>query len=100
MLREARDRAVHAASRLLGNQRVFGGVQRAFLKSNDVRKALERNVGRILAATNLPSQQEVERLYDHIRALEREMTDIAARVNALAEAMETKRRKRSTIAHT
>jgi hypothetical protein len=100
MLREALDRAARATSKLLGDRRVFDRVQRAFLTSLDARRMLERNVGRILAATNLPSQQEVERLYDHIRTLEREMTDIAARVNALAEAMESKRRKRSTVAHT
>lgn len=92
VLERARDRVVRAASELLGNPRVFDGVQRALLKSLDARKTLERNVGRILAATNLPSQQEVERLYDHIRTLEREMTDITDRVNTLADRLERARR--------
>lgn len=88
-MRSTRDRIVGTASRLLGNQRVFGGVQRALRESQNARRAVERTLGRILAATNLPSQQEVERLYDHLRELEREVADMTRRVNEIGDKLST-----------
>lgn len=67
------------ASRLLAKDSVFTGVQRALLSTLDARRAVDRNIGRVLAGLNLPSHQEVERLYDDIRALEREVAALTAR---------------------
>ena len=73
------------ASRLLARDTVFAGVQRALLGSLDARRAVDRNIGRVLAGLNLPSHQEVERLYDDVRALEREITELTQRAERLAQ---------------
>ena len=88
MMGGQRDRFFRTASRLLGNQWVFGRVQRALSRSLGARKAFERGVGQVLAASNLPSYDEVSRLYNHIETLEREISDMTERVSVLAEEME------------
>jgi polyhydroxyalkanoate synthesis regulator phasin len=72
------------ASQLLAKDSVFSGVQRAFLGSLDARRAVDRNIGRVLAGLNLPSHQEVERLYDDVRELEREVSALTRRAERLA----------------
>ena len=77
-------RARSVASRLLAKDSVFSGVQRALLGTLDARRAVDRNIGRVLAGLNLPSHQEVDRLYDDVRALEREVAGLTERARRLA----------------
>lgn len=73
------------ASRLLAKDSVFTGVQRALLSTLDARRAVDRNIGRVLAGLNLPSHQEVDRLYEDVRALEREVAALAERAHRINE---------------
>ena len=71
------------ASRLLAKDAVFAGVQRALLSTLDARRAADRNLGRVLAALNLPSHQEVDRLYEDIRDLEQEVARLTERARRI-----------------
>lgn len=79
------------ASRLLAREPVFAQVQRMLLGTLDARRALDRNVGRVLAGLNLPSAQELDRLYRDVRALEQEMAELSVRAEAMARAAEGRR---------
>lgn len=73
------------ASELLAKDSVFSGVQRALLGTLDARRAVDRNIGRVLAGLNLPSHIEVDRLYDDVRALEQDVARLTQRAEALAK---------------
>jgi hypothetical protein len=88
MARGPDDLVLRWTSRLLAEDGVFAGVQRALRTSLDARKAVDRNVGRVLAGLNLPSHQDVERLFDHIQQLESEIGAVNRRLAALAERIE------------
>jgi len=77
--------ARRVASRLLARDAVFAQAQRAFVGSLEARRAVDRNIGRILAALNLPSHQELERLYDDVRALEQDVSELTRRAERLTE---------------
>lgn len=74
------------ASDLLAKDSVFVGVQRTLLTTLDARRALDRNIGRVLAGLNLPSHQEVDRLYEDVLALEEAVSDLTQRARRLAHA--------------
>lgn len=78
----------HLTSRLLAVDSVFRGVQRALLESLEVRRALDRNVGRLLAGLNVPSHQEVSRLFDHLDRIDSALAELGRRVNTLAAELE------------
>jgi hypothetical protein len=75
-------------SRLLADDSVFSTVQRALLKSFDARKAMERNIERLLAGANLPSLREIERVIAELAELDREVAHISKRVAALSARIE------------
>lgn len=85
MLTRPGNLARRLASRLLAKDSVFTGVQRVLLSTLDARRAADRNIGRVLAALNLPSHQEVDRLYDDVRALEQEVADLTERAQQLRQ---------------
>ena len=78
-------------SELLAKDSVFGTVQRTLLSTLDARRAFDRNVGRVLAGLNLPSSQEVNRLYEDVRALERDISDLTAQTERLLVLAQTRR---------
>ena len=75
-------------SRWLAKDAVFEGVQKALLSTLDARRAVDRNIGRVLAGLNLPSYQEVSRLHEDVRALEREVAELTRRAQRLVDAPE------------
>jgi hypothetical protein len=71
-------------SRLLSDERVFGAVQRAFVSSLDLRRTLERNMERLLAAANLPSARDLSRVIEQLAELDREIAALSKRMAALS----------------
>lgn len=88
MTAKPEDWVLRAASRLLAQDGVFAGFQRTLRATLEARRAVDRNVGRLLAGLNLPSFQDVERLFDHITALEGDLADLSERLRALSERVE------------
>jgi hypothetical protein len=82
------------ASKLLSLDTVFGGVQSALKKSLDARRTLERNIERVLAAANLPSARDIERVLIQVKELDRDLGEIAKRVEAVASRLEKKRSRK------
>lgn len=82
------DWLLQVASRLLAKDGVFAGFQRTLRATLEARRTVDRNVGRVLAGLNLPSFQDVERLFDHIQALEQDLGDLSRRLSALAERLD------------
>lgn len=78
-------------SELLAKDSVFATVQRTLLSTLDARRAFDRNVGRVLAGLNLPSSQEVDRLYEDVRALERDITELTVQTERLLVAAQARR---------
>ena len=76
------------ASRLLAKDTVFEVVQGGLRATLEARRAVDRNVGRLLAGLNVPSNQEVERLVADVRALDREIGALSSRITKLAEQAE------------
>ena len=74
-----------AASRLLAFDVIFRGVQRALAKSLDARRALDRNIERLLAGANLPSARDVERVATQVRDLDQEIGNLTVRLEALSK---------------
>jgi hypothetical protein len=72
------------ASRLLSVDTVFRTVQRGLLSTLDARKAVERNIERILAGANLPSARDLERVVEQLAELDREIARISRRMAALS----------------
>ena len=72
------------ASRLIAKDTIFTGVQRALLSTMDARRAVDRNLGRVLASLNLPSHQEVVRLHQDVDALEQELSELTKRAQTLS----------------
>lgn len=70
-------------SHLMAREPVFRGVQRALRASKDARTAVDRNVGRMLAVLNVASHQEIERLHEDVRELEREVASLTLRADDL-----------------
>ncbi len=81
------------ASRLLAKDTVFEAVQAGLRSTLEARRTMDRNVGRVLAGLNVPSNQEVERLTEDVRALDQEIGRLSARIERLAEAAETEARR-------
>ena len=67
------------ASHLMAREPVFRGLQSALRMSKDARRAVDRNVGRVLAGLNLASHQEIVRLHGDVRELEREVALLTER---------------------
>jgi hypothetical protein len=72
------------ASRLLSDDSVFGAVQRMFASTLDARRALERNMERLLAGANLPSARDLSRVIEQLAELDREIAGLSKRVAALS----------------
>jgi hypothetical protein len=81
------------ASKLLSLDTVFRGVQSALKKSLDARRTMERNIERVLAGANLPSARDVERVLIQVKELDRDLGEIARRVEAVSEKLEKKPRR-------
>ncbi|MBK8010803.1 MAG: hypothetical protein IPK13_05605 [Deltaproteobacteria bacterium] len=81
-----RDRLRANASRLLAKDRVFVRFQRTLHASLGLRRAIDRNVDRVLAGLNFPSRREVERLNHQLALLEHDLTALLSRVESLTEA--------------
>jgi hypothetical protein len=71
------------ASKLLSLDTVFRGVQSALRKTLVARRALERNVERVLAGANLPSARDVERVLVQVKELDHQIADISERIERL-----------------
>lgn len=81
------------ASKLLSLDTVFRGVQSALKKSLDARRTLERNIERVLAGANLPSERDVERILIQVKELDRDLGEIARRVEALSDKLQKQRER-------
>ncbi|MCB9655563.1 MAG: hypothetical protein H6729_15685 [Deltaproteobacteria bacterium] len=91
MLRQTRDRLQATASRLLAKDRVFVRFQRTLRASLGMRRAIDRNVDRVLAGLNFPSRREVERLNHQLALLDHDLTTLLDRVESLTEAAQGKK---------
>lgn len=76
------------ASRMLAEDSVFRGVQTALKSSLEARRMVDRNVGRLLAILDVPSNQDMERLFDHMEQLDADLARVSARIEALAQERE------------
>jgi polyhydroxyalkanoate synthesis regulator phasin len=65
---------------------VFRAVQRGLSFSLDARRMFERNVDRLLATINVPSQQDVMRLEERIERLDRDLERLNERLSRLVAA--------------
>lgn len=72
---------------------VFRGLQSALRTTKDARSAVDRNVGRVLAGLNVTSHQEIVRLHNDVRELEREVAALTERA-VRAERLLARRRER------
>ncbi|MEQ9499038.1 MAG: hypothetical protein RIT81_19310 [Deltaproteobacteria bacterium] len=88
MYTESGNRLRRIASRLLAKDTVFEIVQGGLRVTLEARRAVDRNVGRVLAGLNVPSNQEVELLVEEVRALDRELSQLSVRIERLAEEAE------------
>lgn len=75
-------------SRLLSDDSVFATLQKALLSSLDARRALDRNIERILAGANLPSERDLERVIAQLGELDRELSSLSHRVTRLSARLE------------
>jgi hypothetical protein len=75
-------------SRLLAVEPVFRGVQRGLHATLHARRALDRNLGRALAALNIPSQADVQRILDQVDGLEQDLDALGLRLERVAETLE------------
>jgi hypothetical protein len=78
------------ASKLLSRDTVFRGVQNALSKSLDARRTLERNIERVLAAANLPSARDVERVLSEVKELDKNLGELTRRLEAVARKLDKK----------
>jgi hypothetical protein len=81
------------ASKLLSLDTVFRGVQGALKKSLDARRTMERNIERVLAGANLPSARDVERVLIQVKELDRDLGEIARRVQQVSDKLEKERKQ-------
>lgn len=77
-----------STSRLLSDDSVFATVQRALLSSLDARRALERNIERLLAGANLPSARDLERISEQLGEIDRDVAGIAQRLAVLGSKLD------------
>jgi hypothetical protein len=82
------------ASRLLSDDSVFSAVQRVLLGTLDARRLVERNIERVLAGANLPSQRDLERVIVQLAEMDREIGRITRRLAALSAAANDDERRR------
>jgi hypothetical protein len=83
LLTRAEELMSRIASRLLSVDTVFRTVQRGLLSTLDARKAVERNIERLLAGANLPSARDLERVVEQLAELDREIARISRRMTDL-----------------
>jgi ubiquinone biosynthesis protein UbiJ len=88
MLEDAGNFLKRVGSRLLARDGVFRAVQAGLRASMHARRALDRNVGRVLGTLDLPAQADVSRLADHVRALDARVGELTARLERVAETLE------------
>lgn len=71
------------SSRLVANDRVFTGFQRALKTSDRARRKLDRNLLRLLSAFNLPAKSDVARIDEQVDLLEEDIARLAGRLAVL-----------------
>lgn len=77
------------AFELLSHDSVFSTVQRALLSTRDARRTVERNIERLLAAANLPSARDFERVIDQLAEVDRQIRGLTRRMAKLTADPET-----------
>lgn len=85
-----RDHLRRWSARLIVDDRVFEGLQRALKISLDARRKVDRNLLRVLGTLNLPAHQDVARIDEQVALLEEDMARLAGRLAVLRARLETR----------
>jgi hypothetical protein len=84
------ERIGKVAQQLLSNERFVAAVQTIVSRTLAAKGSLDKSLRSALAAMNLPSTADVETLRTKVDDLEKLLTSIEAKVDALASAREKK----------
>ena len=76
-------------SKLLARDSVFRAVQHGLHSSLDARRAVDRNVERVLSVLDVPSRSDVARIESDLAVLDETLTDLQQRLIRLRSKMPT-----------
>ena len=86
---ESGERIRRLSSRLIANDRVFGGLQRGLEVSDRARRKFDRNLLRLLSVLNLPAYADIARIDEQIALLEEDVARLAGRLAILRAQLES-----------
>ena len=80
-------------NQLLANEAFVTAVQKAITGGLSAKRAVDKNVARVLGIVNVPTLDDVEQVREKLRELEDALQEIGERVRAVDEKLSAKKKK-------